>query len=385
MSWDLDPEGAFEVVPTGYHPTGGTKIRMPAAAWGIHYNRRWILPYGKAPTEHILGDFGEAARFDTAYSQLRILPGGVDWLIGVVPYQLLRYLVLYRKSVHLVELSNTSAAPVAIREVTRAFGCVARKSVANCGDVILWLSDQGVTGVQMVDQLNVVPLALPLSDRINDLIETINWEHAANARGIFWQNRYYLAVPTGSSVRNNAVLIFNFLNRSAESPLGEWESVDTFRGDFDVQEWLVLDYDGRKRLHAGTTYGFVFLLEQLDVDEWANPSSVLASYPIVGKAYLRDFQLGTRDRKRFIRAPLSANLTLGDAFSVTFVARNPDQRVLIYSYTAPATTDVHSTPRIPGVRGATGTLEITTSAGRPEIRSVALEATTTDRQTGTRT
>lgn len=384
MQWDLDPDSDFEVVDTGYHPTGGTKIRMPAAAWGLHYNRRWILPFGKAPTEHILGDFGEAATFDTQYSQLRILPGGVDWLVGVMPYQLLRYLVLYRKSVHQVELSNTTAAPVAIREITRAFGCVARKSIANCGDVILWLSDQGVTGVQMVDQLNVVPLNLPLSDRINDQIEAINWTYAGEARGIFWQNRYYLAVPTGSSTRNNAVLVFNFLNRSADAPLGEWESVDTFRSEFNVQEFLVLDYNGQKRLHVTTSFGYVFLLEQLENDEWANPSSALGSYPIIGKAYLRDFPLGTRERKRFSRAQLSTNLTAADAYSVDFVARNPDARVTIQSYTAPSTTDVHSNVRVPGVKGAAGTLEITTSAGRPEIRSVSLEATMTDRQNNTR-
>lgn len=384
MSWDLNPNNAFVVVPSGYHPTGGTKIRMPAAAWGIHYNRRWILPYGKAPTEHILGDFGEAATFDTQYAQLRILPGGVDWLVGALPYQLLRYLILYRKSVHQVELSNTSGTPVAIREITRAFGCAARKSIANCGDVILWLSDQGVTGVQMVDQLNVVPLSLPLSDRINDQIEAINWSAAAAVRGIFWQNRYYLAVPTGSSTRNNAVLVFNFLNRSADAPLGEWESIDTFRGDFDVQEFLVLDYEGQKRLHASTSFGYIFLLEELEADEWASPSSALGTYPIPGKAYLRDFRLGTRERKRFCRAQLSANLTLADAYSVDFVGRNPDGRSTLQSYTAAATSDVHSNLRVPGLRGAAGTLEITTSAGRPEIRSVTLEATVADRQNETR-
>jgi hypothetical protein len=384
LSWDMDPNNAFVVVPSGYHPTGGTKIRMPAAAWGIHFNRRWILPYGKAPTEHILGDFGEAATFDTQYAQLRILPGGIDWMVGALPYQLLRYLVLYRKSVHQVELSNTTGTPVAIREITRAFGCAARKSIANCGDVILWLSDQGVTGVQMVDQLNVVPLSLPLSDRINDQIEAINWAAAAAVRAIFWQNRYYLAVPTGDSERNNTVLVFNFLNRGGDAPLGEWESIDTFRGDFDVQEFLVLDYAGQKRLHAATSFGYIFLLEEGEADEWASPSSALGTYPIIGTAYLRDFRLGTRERKRFCRAQLSANLTAADAYSVAFVARNPDRTVTIQNYTAAATSDVHSHLRVPGVRGAAGTLEITTSAGRPEIRSISLEATVADRTTSTR-
>jgi hypothetical protein len=35
--------------------------------------------------------------------------------------------------------------------------------------------------------------------------------------------------------------------------------------------------------------------------------------------------------------------------------------------------------RVPRLRGSAGTLEITTTAGRPEIRAVALEATLGDR------
>lgn len=383
LQWDRNLANAFTVVATGYHATGGTIIHMPAAAWGVEFARRFILPYSR--TEHILSDFGDASSYDKQYAQLRILPGGADWLIAVYPFQNLRYVVLYRKSVHQVEVSTTTAAPVAVHEITRGFGCVARKSIANCGDVLLWLSDLGVTGLQIQNELTLIPLALPLSDFINDQIETINWTYASNSVGIFWNNRYYLAVPTGDSTLNNTVLVFNFLNRTPDSPLGEWESVDTFRGDFDVQAFHVLDYAGQKRLHANTTFGFLFLLEQLDVDEWGNSASSIGSYPILGEFNLRDFQMGTRERKRFIRLRLNTNLAVADALAVDFVARNPDRRTTVHSYIAAETTDVSAALRVPGVRGAAGTVEITTSAGRPEIRSVALEATTADRADAVRT
>ncbi len=383
MQWDRNLANDFTVVTTGYHSTGGTLIRMPAAAWGLDFTRRMILPYSR--TEHILSAFGDADTYDKQYSQLRILPGGADWLIGIQPYQELRYLVLYRKSVHQVELATTNAAPVSISEVTRAFGCVARKSIANCGDVMLWLSDLGVTGLHIQTELTLIPLALPLSDQINDQIETINWAYAENAVGLFWNNRYYLAVPTGSSTKNNTVLVFNFLNRSAGSPIGEWESVDTFRGDFDVQAFHLLDYAGQKRLHANTSFGFLFLLEELEEDEWGTPASGIGTYPILGKFYMRDFLLGTRERKRFTRMRLSPNLTVDDAYSVDFIARNPDRRTTIREYTATETTDTDASLRIPGVRGAAGTVEIVTTAGRPEFRSISIEATTSDRADNIRT
>lgn len=383
LAWDRDLGNDFTVVPTGYHASGGTLRRMPAAGWAVEFTRRVILPYSR--TEHILSDFGDASTYDAQYNELRILPGGVDWLVGILPFQELRYLVLYRKSVHQVEVGNTDAAPVAIKEVTRAFGCVARKTIVNCGDAILWLSDMGVTGVRIVPQLNVIPLALALSDAINDQIEGINWNHAGKAVAIFWNNRYYLAVPTDGATTNNTVLVFNFLNRSQDAPLGEWESVDTFRGDFDIQNFHVLDYGGQKRLHAGTTLGFLFLMEEREEDEWGNSASTVGSYPILGQVNLRDFQLGTRDRKRFTRVRLNSNCTAADSFTVNFVAKNPDADLTVHTYTAESTTDANAAIRVPRLKGAAGTVEISTTAGRPEIRSVALEGTTTDRPSNVRT
>jgi hypothetical protein len=383
LQWDCNLANDFTVVPTGYHATGGTIVHLPAAGWGIDFVNRLIVPYSR--TEHILSDDGDASSYDTQYGQLRILPGTVDWLIGVHPFQNLRYLVLYRKSVHQVALDSAATTPVDAREITRAFGCVARRTVANCGDVIIWLSDQGVAGLQIQSELTLVPLAVPLSDQISDQIDEINWAYAHNATGLFWNNRYYLAVPTGDSVRNNTVLVFNFLNRTSAGSLGEWESVDTFQGDFDVQTFHLLDYEGKKRLHAGTSFGFLFLLEELEEDEWANSASEsVGSYPIVARLHLRDFVLGSRERKRFVRARLASNCTAGDAFAITFIGRNPDRELAVYDFAAETTSDVNASIRIPGIRGAAGTVEIETSAGRPEIRSFSLEATVADRTDNTR-
>lgn len=383
LVWDGDVASDFVAVPSGPHASGGTLIRMPAAAWGLDFSRRLVLPYSRS--ELILSDFGDAATYDTQYNELRILPGSADWLVGAAPYQELRLIVLYRKSVHEVELDTTNAEPVAIHEITRGFGCVARRSVANCGNVVLWLSDQGVTGLHIQNQLQLIPFNLPLSDAIDDQIETINWAYAAGAVGIFWNNRYYLALPTGSSTRNRTVFVFNFLNRTEGSPLGEWESVDTYQGDFDIQAFHVMDYEGQKRLHTVSSFGFVFVLEELEEDEWGTSASNIGSYPITGRLWLRDFTLGTRERKRFVRLRVNSNLATDDAFTVDFVARNPDRRATVHTYAATSATDVNASVRVPGLRGSAGTVELTTTAGRPEIRSLAVEGTTSDRADTLRT
>jgi hypothetical protein len=377
LVWDGDVTHDFVVVTTGAHPTGGTLIRMPACDWGVEFTRR--LAMGYARTELILSDFGDATTADTQYGELRIRPGSSDWLVGVKPYQDMRLLVLYRKSAHMVVLDSSTAAPVAVEEITRDFGCVARRSAANCGGLLLWLADQGVHGAQIDQNLNLVPLQRPLSADIQDQIEKINWAYAAGAVARYWNNRYYIAVPTGDSTTNNTILVFNFMNRSADSPLGEWESVDSFQRDFDMQDLHVLDYANQKRLHAMTSFGWLFLLEELESDEWGTPYQTLATYAIPGGLYLRDYKLGSTDRKKFTRARLLANLTTGDSYTVKFVARNPDSTTTLKTTTATATTDVDDPIRVPRLRGSAGTLEITTTAGRPEIRAVALEATLGDR------
>ncbi len=383
LVWDGNPAHAFTVVPTGYNPSGGTLIRLPAVDWAEEMTRRLVLPYSR--DEVILSGFGTAADLDKQYGELRIRPGTADWLVAGLPYQALRLLVLYRKSVHAILLDSGSAAPVDQEEITRDFGCVARRSVANCGAAILWLADQGVHGLQLTSTLDLVPLDLPLSDQIDDIIKTINWAYAGDAVAKYWNNRYYLAVPTGTSTRNNTLLVFNFLNRSASSPLGEWESVDTFRGDFDVKNFHVLDFAGQKSLHVATSYGWIFVLDQLEAgDEWGNPSSPVATMPVVAQMILRDFRLGTADRKKFTRVRLTSNLTVGDAFTVEFVGRNPDSRVTIANVVAATSSDEEAALRVPRVRAATGTLDITTSVGRPEIRSVVLEASVADRADNTR-
>lgn len=383
LVWDQNVANDFVAVTSGAYATTGTLIRMPAVDWAVQFMRRLVLPYAR--DQIILGDFGSAASFDLAYNQLRIMPGTADWLVGVLPYQLRGLVVLYRKSVHLVSISTTDAAPTGVQEVTRDFGCAARRSAANCGDTLLWLSDQGVHGLSIASELNIVPLKVPLSDQIQDLIDRINWEYAGAAVAKYWNNRYYLAVPLDDATTNSTVLVFNFLNRSETAALGEWESVDTYPGDFDVRDFVVMDYQGQKRLHAITTYGWIFVEEELEVDEWGVPGESPQSYAISGELTTRDYRCGTLERKKFTRVQLETSMTTGDAFTADFVTRNPDSTAEIMSYTATATGDVSHRARSARQRGVGGVIEIETTAGRPEFRTVGIEAILTDRRNFTRT
>tara|TARA_R110000868_G_scaffold366441_1_gene629344 strand:- start:1733 stop:3808 length:2076 start_codon:yes stop_codon:yes gene_type:complete len=371
LYWDMNTStAAWQVVPTGPNAGGAPLIKMPAVDWGVFFKSRFVLPWSR--DQIVLSDFLDANSYDPSLTQFRILPGTADWIVGAFPYQQARLLVLYRKSVHTVWLDGSSLSVAAAYEITRNFGCVARKSVANCGPFIVWLSDIGVVRMEIGNELSLTNTAAPLSDPIQDQIDTINWAYAGNSVGTYWNNRYYLAAPTGTSTVNNTIFVYNFLNEA-------WESVDTYPSGYDVVNFHVISYNGTKRIHTVGTVGYVSLLEENDFDEFGAPQA-LAEYPILGSLKTRNYLAGTYDMKRVRRFQTDINVSEDDAFTAQYVLSNPDHTMEVLDYTASATTDATLRTTV-NRRGISARIEFATTNGRPEFKSVTAESTATSRAT----
>lgn len=367
LKWDRNVANDFVRVTTG--ASTGTLVRLPPVDWIEEFNSRTVVPFER--DQLLLSDIQDAETFDNVYAQFRIKPGTNDWIVGAAPYQDDKLLVFYRKSIHalMFDANNLTLSQALI--VAPDVGCVARQTIATCGDFILWLSDNGVYQLSMGELLSLRGSQLPLSDRIQDQIGLINWTYAGNAVATYYNNRYYLAIPTGTSTKNNAILVYNFINR-------EWESVDTYPGSFSVVDLLIMDYAGRKTIHAVTDYGFIFALEQGQTDQWGRSSSI-TSYPIAGTLYTRNYLAKTFDLKRFKRFQLESNLTAADGFTVNFRSENPDASRSVLTYISPTDNEVTHRGSV-GLRGVSGRLEITTTAGRPEFKSAVIESSESDRK-----
>ena len=368
LQWDRNDASDFVTVPTGYNVVGGTFIHMPPVSWLIQAGRRLVLPY--EVDEAILSGLGEPATYDKAYTQLKFIEGLPDKFVAALQYQLLKILLLCENSVHVLLINSADNTISLVEEITSEVGCAARRTVAVCGDVILWLSTKGVQQMPISNELTLKASQLPLSDRIQNLIDGINWAEIAGAVSKSWNNRYYFAVPTGSSTRNNTVFVYNFISR-------EWESVDTYPGDMDIKRLIIINYQGRKRLHALTTFGYIFLLEELEADEWGLGDEI-GSYPVAGRLVTRDYYGKDTGGKRYTEAEIAMNVQVDDAYDVRFITRNPDVEKDLFSSTATAATDKVHRPHLRG-RGAAVALEIETTEGRPEITRIAISAVSADR------
>lgn len=371
MYWDMNTMTlAFVVVPEGQNPAGVPIIDMPCVDWGMFFKSRFVLPYSR--DQIIMSDILDAGSYDPTHTQFRILPGTNDWLIAAFPYQDARLLILYRKSVHTIIMDGTDLSISQSFEITRNFGCLARRTVANCGPYIAWLSDVGVVRMQVTGELSLINNQAPLSDPIQDQISTINWAYASNAVAVFWNNRYYLAAPTGSSTLNNTVFVFNFLNDA-------WESIDTYPPGWDALNFHIMSYGGTKRIFAVSTVGFVTLLEQNDFDEFGAPGGV-ADFQIAGLLKTRNYLADTHDVKKVKRFQLESNVSAADIYTPTYVLSNPDYSLTLPTYIATSTTDI-STRQTVNRRGVSGRLEIATSHGRPEFTAVLVESAVSSRAT----
>lgn len=130
-------------------------------------------------------------------------------------------------------------------------GIVARKTFVQIGDDYAFLAYDGVRGLKRTIQDKLqLGRSEPLSYKLKDQTADINWDYADNACAIFFDNKYFIALPTGSSTTNNVVWVyFPATNGWSVIPSG-----------WNVNCWATFKVDGEEQLFAGesTADGLVY-------------------------------------------------------------------------------------------------------------------------------
>jgi len=373
LVWDGITSG-FVRVPTGTSPLGPTYSRMVSPTNGVaaYYNNQVVICSGRDTL--LVSDVLDPDTYDPLLKGFRTNTGSNDYIVALHPYANRKLLAFLRKSIYLGNLVLKSDG-VSIDEVnsslellTNEIGCNARMTVATAGTFVYFLSDNGVYRLDnsQID-LALRGNTLPLSEPIADIIATINQAAVATSNAVYFGNRYYLAVPTGNATTPNTLLIYNQLNES-------WESVDTNLPALD--RLLVSDYGTTRRLFAASNSGSLFLLEENESssDDTGTGSAQAA---VSGVITTRRYFYGQLARKRLGNVAVSAYLPSGSAIDVMAVTTDPDNTTEIATVTNSG-ADNDFTVRAPIRRPGTYLdLTVTTSGGRPTIRAVSADATTT--------
>ena len=364
-------------------PTAG-RIECPSTNFGLFFANRLIVPQpSDSAYTVIMSDLLDTDNFFAADSQFRINRGTADRLVGFTPYLENQLLVFFRNSIHLINnVATTSAA--AVFEITRQRGCVARKSIAASGPQIYFLSDDGVFTLQQgldpakglgVAISKVSGEAIPLSRPIQDQFKDVNFAHADKAVGIVFDNKYFLAVPTGSSTDNNKILVYDILNTA-------WTSVDSFPAGFVIDDFVTVLHGNnpqKRRLFAVNDKGW-HLVDEGTTDitgTIGNPSTT--STAISAKLKTRSFTLGSVDVKRWKRGQLGCNVNNGDQFTIKVNTTDPDRTNTVHTENYSGSAEEKLIRFGSGrARGYAANIELDVqasgSAGSPSFRHISLEA-----------
>ena len=283
---------------------------MPAPEYAAYHQRRLVMPfkysvedavntftYRKILDEVIISDILDSDTYDQIYGQYRFNAGTADFNVALHSFSDDKLLVFNRNSVHLVGGAGANAT---VQLITNEVGCVARQSIVQVGNNILFLSDNGVYGANFQDLYNLRGNEVPLSSSINPTIERINRDVWDKSVGVYFDNRYYLAVPLDGSQVNNAILIFNFINK-------QWESIDTTdAADWNIANLIVAGKKSDRAVYAINTLGGLHRIDArvdavdlLSTEIPVQGQEASVPYDIPASVTTRQFTMGTMNRKRW--------------------------------------------------------------------------------------
>ena len=381
---------------------GGGYIHMPAPPFGVAHNFRLAVPYFYEPDasddnftarnvddEILISSPKRGDKYDTPFGTLGTTEGGVnDKLVGLFSFADDKLLLFNRKSISLVQgVDSINFQDTTRQLITSELGLVARKSVVQVGNNILFLSDNGVYGASFQDLYNLRGNETPLSEAINPTFERINKAYWENSVAVYFNNRYYLAVPLNAedgteATSNNAILIFNFLNK-------QWESIDSVANvsregntiDFNIQDLIVGGNGADRAVYAVNTLGGVHKLDGStnDIDSVITQvGQAEQTVPISAEITTREYNANTIDRKKWnsYEIQVKSSPELSSNFRLDAITTNIDNEKFLMIYSSsygsnlPEDEDVSIRGRLGNLRAYGLKLKITSLTGRPQFKII---------------
>lgn len=171
---------------------------------------------------------------------LKIQSGDGQPIIKLEPYRTGDIMIYKSRSIYDLNISNvdSTCSPQPICQwsysaLTKDVGTAAPRSVVSLGND-QWFLSSAPFGVRSVtrsqfDKTFVNLISQPIQDIFDGTGDRIlNTVQVAKAAGVYFDNKYLLAIPTGSSTVNDLVLVYDFITSS-------WSLIDGWY----PQSWIV--------------------------------------------------------------------------------------------------------------------------------------------------
>jgi len=379
---------------------------MPAPPYAVYHQRRLVMPFkfsvdasadsftARGILDEVIGsDILDTDTYDQIFAQYRFNAGEADFNVGLHSFSEDNLMVFNRNSIHLIT-NTTSLQEASTKLLTNEVGCVARQSISQVGNQVIFLSDNGVYSTQFFDEYNLRGTETPLSEPINETIKRINKTYWQNSVAVYFDNRYFLAVPLdtfqdgseNTSGVNNAIIIYNFLNK-------QWESIDQVADTgFNISNLLVVGEGTDRGIYAVNDIGGVQKLnERVDgVDRIITQIGGDEKTPIVpGSLTTRQYTFESLERKNWkqFEMHIESGASTVSNFDISAETENPDANLSLgklsdfVGSTLLEAEDVSIRGRIGNRRGYGIQFTLNNTLGRPKIRAIEADGAISFRST----
>ena len=183
-------------------------------------NRLFAVGSGEHRNTLYASDILDASIWDSSNSIVINADDG-DEITAIVQYFQNRIIVFKRRRIFQVTIpaDATSGADWLVQLISDNVGCVAPGTAIQVNSDIFFLADDGIRSLvrSMADDFTSV--GLPVSEVIKDEIQAINTAKVDISTALFYDNRYFLAIPTGSNDYNDTLIVYNTVLQAFE---GTW-------------------------------------------------------------------------------------------------------------------------------------------------------------------
>ena len=189
------------------------------------------------------------------------------------------------------------------------------------------------------------------------------------------------------ALRNNAILIYNFLNK-------QWESIDSVNStDWDIENLIVAGEGSQRGVYAINRLGGIHKIDaRLQGDDLINVSigGSNETKDVRGSITTRQYTFGDMTRKNWKEFQMHVESSADNTsnFDLSAETENPDASIPLGTLNSlnsgvdlPAAGDVSVRGRIGNRRGHGIQFTVNNTQGRPRIRSLQTQGSTSFRST----
>ena len=134
-----------------------------------------------------------------------------DEITAIVPYYKNRIIVFKKRRVFQVDVPSdaVTAADWIVSIISNNTGCVATGTAVQVSSDILFLSDNGIRSLVRSVADDFSSVGIPISEIVKDVIQSINTQAIAVSTAMYYDNRYFLSIPTEANDTNDTLLVYN--------------------------------------------------------------------------------------------------------------------------------------------------------------------------------